>query len=79
MELTSPCVQCQGTGQLPWIYETVVKKKVKQVVSTQTCQACAGRGKKLTPAGANLLDFLREFFVQEIENLIDKKIEDDCF
>jgi hypothetical protein len=67
------CTTCSGTGQVPWIYETKVGKKLKKVNSKKTCDKCSGRGKLLTEFGLALVNLMKTWnpWDEEIQNLRD--------
>lgn len=51
------CATCQGNKRIEKTTQTSPLSSYTQEVE---CDACGGRGLKLTPTGAKLFDFVRE-------------------
>lgn len=69
------CRECDGTGKLPWVYETVVGKKKKKIVkSHKTCDKCHGKGKFLTPFGQAVIQLVKDWspFENEFQSIRDE-------
>jgi DnaJ-class molecular chaperone len=51
------CPECRGRKQVEKTTRTSANSTMTQTVN---CEACGGRGLKLTPTGAKLFDFVHE-------------------
>jgi hypothetical protein len=62
-DLKEPCTRCNGTGRLAG----VSKLGIPQINVSGSCPQCSGRGFQLTSLGQDLLEVLRPFVEEWIE------------
>ncbi len=70
LDLKSSCAKCKGTGRIPGLSSL----GITQINPDSRCDACAGRGFVLTPLGEDLLNLLRPFIADMVEERIRRSL-----